>query len=112
MASKAYWRNVILRSRWASSDLVQQCILGIADMAGMSTCLRFAHHSPFPCEPGLPGREQDVSNQPQIINLFLQLRRDLHLTMLFISHDLRPLRPYTHDAAVTRVAFLFLLIGN
>jgi len=83
-----------------TTHLVQQCIPGIKDMARMCTCLRFAHHSPFPCAPGLPGRELDISIQAQIINLFLQLQRDLHLTRLFISHDLSVVRHVSDRVAI------------
>jgi peptide/nickel transport system ATP-binding protein len=42
----------------------------------------------------------DVSIQAQIVNLFLKLRRDLGLTMLFISHDLGVVRHISDRIAV------------
>ena len=45
----------------------------------------------------------DVSIQAQIINLFLKLRRELKLTMLFISHDLGVVR---HVADRTAIMYL------
>jgi peptide/nickel transport system ATP-binding protein len=42
----------------------------------------------------------DVSIQAQIINLFGDLRRNLSLTMLFISHDLRVIRHFCSHVAV------------
>ena len=47
-----------------------------------------------------PVASLDVSIQAQIINLFLQLRRDLHLTMLFISHDLSVVRHVSDRVAI------------
>ncbi|WP_298923744.1 ABC transporter ATP-binding protein [uncultured Ramlibacter sp.] len=47
-----------------------------------------------------PVASLDVSIQAQIINLFLQLRRDLNLTMLFISHDLSVVRHVSDRIAV------------
>ena len=42
----------------------------------------------------------DVSIQAQIINLFMQLRDDLNLTYLFISHDLGVIRHVSDRVAV------------
>jgi len=50
-----------------------------------------------------PVASLDVSIQAQIINLFMQLRRDLAITLIFISHDLTLVR-YIAD----RVAIMYL----
>ena len=47
-----------------------------------------------------PVASLDVSIQAQIINLFLKLRRELGLTMLFISHDLGVVRHITDRVAI------------
>ena len=47
-----------------------------------------------------PVASLDVSIQAQIINLFLKLKHDLNLTMLFISHDLGVIRHITDNIAV------------
>ena len=47
-----------------------------------------------------PVASLDVSIQAQIINLFLKLRRDLKLTMLFISHDLSVVRHVSDRVAI------------
>jgi len=50
-----------------------------------------------------PVASLDVSIQAQIINLFLALRRELNLTLLFISHDLSLVRH-----VCDRVAIMYL----
>jgi peptide/nickel transport system ATP-binding protein len=47
-----------------------------------------------------PVASLDVSIQAQIINLFLELRRELGLTMLFISHDLGVVRHISDRVAI------------
>jgi peptide/nickel transport system ATP-binding protein len=47
-----------------------------------------------------PVASLDVSIQAQIINLFLKLRRELDVTMLFISHDLGVVRHITDRVAI------------
>ena len=47
-----------------------------------------------------PVASLDVSIQAQIINLFLQLRREFNLTMLFISHDLGVVRHVSDRVAI------------
>ncbi len=47
-----------------------------------------------------PVASLDVSIQAQIINLFLKLRRELDLTMLFISHDLSVVRHVSDQVAI------------
>ena len=42
----------------------------------------------------------DVSIQSQILNLLLELRDDLNLTMIFISHDLSVVRYLADNIAV------------
>ncbi len=42
----------------------------------------------------------DVSVQAQIVNLLLELQERLHLTILFVAHDLRLVRHISHRIAV------------
>jgi oligopeptide transport system ATP-binding protein len=42
----------------------------------------------------------DVSVQAQVINLLLELQERLHLTVLFVAHDLRLVRHISHRVAV------------
>ncbi len=47
-----------------------------------------------------PVASLDVSIQAQIINLFLRLRRELAITLVFISHDLSVVRHVCDDVAI------------
>ncbi|OJY36105.1 MAG: ABC transporter ATP-binding protein [Rhizobiales bacterium 65-9] len=47
-----------------------------------------------------PVASLDVSIQAQIVNLFLRLRRDLNLTMVFISHDIGVVRHVSDRIAI------------
>jgi peptide/nickel transport system ATP-binding protein len=42
----------------------------------------------------------DVSVQAQVVNLLLQLQEKLHLTVVFVAHDLRLVRHISHRVAV------------
>ncbi len=54
----------------------------------------------------------DVSIQAQIINLLRTLRDKLHLTMLFISHDLRAVRYLSDDVAVMYLGKIVEMAGT
>lgn len=47
-----------------------------------------------------PVSSLDVSIQAQVINLLMDLQAKLHLTMLFVTHDLRVVRHISHRIAV------------
>jgi len=47
-----------------------------------------------------PVASLDVSIQAQIVNLFLQLRRELSITLIFISHDLSVVRHISDSMAI------------
>jgi oligopeptide transport system ATP-binding protein len=42
----------------------------------------------------------DVSVQAQVVNLLLELQQNLHLTIIFVAHDLRLVRHVSHRVAV------------
>lgn len=48
----------------------------------------------------------DVSVQAQVLNLLLDLQQQMHLTMVFISHDIRVVGHMSHTIAVMRAGHI------
>jgi ABC-type oligopeptide transport system ATPase subunit len=111
--------SITARTGPVEYDEVKPCVATLMERVGLSAsaALKYPHEfsggqrqriaiaRALGPEPRLlladePVSALDVSIQSQIINLLLQLRRDLNLTMLFISHDLGVVRFIADRVAV------------
>jgi oligopeptide/dipeptide ABC transporter ATP-binding protein len=96
-ADVAHWLAAVGLDEAAAQRFPHQFSGGQRQRVALARALAM-HPEALVCDE--PVASLDVSIQAQVINLFLQLRRELRLTMLFISHDLSVVRHVSDRVAI------------